>query len=278
MLSYRHSFHAGNFADVLKHVVLVEIIQYLKRKDSAFDCIDTHAGAGYYDLQSSHAAKLAEYRDGIARLNSADWPELSAYLETVAKFNPDGQLDVYPGSPAIAQRLLRDQDRARLFELHPADHAALVQNMAVDRRFKVYCEDGHAGLLRLLPPRSRRAVVLLDPSYEVKSEYQQLVQTLTQAWRKFPTGVYAIWYPVIDRQRTEQFIQSIASSGIADIQRFELGVRADSAGHGLTAAGMLVINPPWGLQQKLSALLPRLATLLAQDPGAYSRTEVLVAE
>jgi 23S rRNA (adenine2030-N6)-methyltransferase len=278
LLSYRHSFHAGNFADVLKHVVLVEIIQYLKRKDSAFDYIDTHAGAGCYDLQSSEAAKLEEYQGGIARLDAKDWPELADYLKTIAGFNPGNALHAYPGSPAIAARLLRAQDRASLFELHPAEHALLLQSMAKDHRIKVYLEDGHSGLLRLLPPRSRRAVVLLDPSYEVKAEYQQLVQTLTLAWRRFPSAVYAIWYPVIDRSRTEKFIQSIASSGIKDIQQFELGVRADAEGYGMTAAGMLVINPPWELQQKLSTLLPRLATSLAQDPGAYGSVQQLVAE
>lgn len=278
MLSYRHSYHAGNFADVLKHLVLVEIIQYLKRKDGAFDYIDTHAGAGLYDLRSSQAEKLAEYGDGIARLHKADWPELADYLEVVASFNPKDSLETYPGSPVIAQQLLRSQDRASLFELHPADHAALLQQTSRDRRIREYHEDGHRGLLRLLPPQFRRALVLFDPSYEVKTEYQQLVQTLAQAWRKFPGGVYAIWYPVIDRQRTEQFIQAIADSGITDIQRFELGVRADSDSHGMTASGLLVINPPWTLMQKLSGLLPRLASELAQGPGSYSKAEALVAE
>lgn len=278
MLSYRHSFHAGNSADVLKHLVLVEIIQYLKRKDTPFDYIDTHAGAGWFDLRSEHAVKLAEYQDGIARLHPADWPELADYLGVVASFNPGAGLEAYPGSPAIAQSLMRTQDRASLFELHPADHSALAENLARDRRFKVYGEDGHAGLLRLLPPRSRRAVVLIDPSYEVKSEYQQLPQTLKLAWRKFPTAVYVIWYPVIARERTEHFIQSIASSGIPDILRLELGVRADGENCGMTASGLLVINPPWGLQEKLSALLPQLANLLAQAPGAHSKAEVLVAE
>lgn len=278
MLSYRHSFHAGNFADVLKHAVLVEIIQYLKRKDSAFDYIDTHAGAGCYDLCSSPAAKLTEYADGIARLDAADWPELADYLATVASFNPGDSLQSYPGSPAIAQALMRSQDRASLFELHPADHAALEQQFSRDRRVHVYHEDGHQGLLRLLPPGSRRAVILLDPAFEVKAEYRQLVHTMTLAWRKFSSGIYAIWYPVIERARTEEFVQSVASSGIPDIQRFELGVQADTAGRGMTAAGMLVINPPWGLRQKLAAVLPRLAAALAQGPGAYSKVEVLVAE
>src|SRR5690606_16929853 len=163
--------------------VLAEIFQYLKRKDGAFEYIDTHAGAGCYNLHSSHATKLSEYRDGIARLAAAEWPELVDYLATVASFNPRHVLDLYPGSPTIAQQLMRAQDRASLFELHPADHATLVRQFRRDRRFHIYLEDGHQGLLRLLPPRSRRAVVLLDPSYEVKTEYQQLAQTLALAWR-----------------------------------------------------------------------------------------------
>ncbi|HET6566278.1 MAG TPA: 23S rRNA (adenine(2030)-N(6))-methyltransferase RlmJ [Xanthomonadales bacterium] len=278
MLSYRHSYHAGNFADVLKHLVLVEILQYLKRKNGAFDYIDTHAGAGLYSLQSIHASKLAEYRDGIARLNVADWPELAGYLGLIESFNPGGELLIYPGSPAIAHRLLRPQDRASLFELHPADFAELQQLFHRDRRVRTFHEDGHKGLLRLLPPKSRRAVVLVDPSYEVKTEYAQLVQTLAQAWRRFPAGVYALWYPVIDRQRSEEMIAAIAQSGIRDIQRYELGVAADSAERGMTACGMLVINPPWTLQAELAALLPRLAQQLRQGEGAYSRVEVVAGE
>ncbi len=278
VLSYRHSFHAGNFADVLKHTVLVEILQHLKRKDKPFDYIDTHAGAGLYDLQSAEAAKLGEYRDGIGRLNADEWPELKEFLQLVARFNPAGGLVAYPGSPVIAQQLMRNQDRASLFELHPADLEALQRNIGRDRRIHVYNENGHQGLLRLLPPPSRRVVVLLDPSYEVKTEYRQLQQTLEKAWRKFSGGVYALWYPVIERQRTEDFIDAIAGSGIRDIQCFELGVAADAPGHGMTACGMLVVNPPWTLQGTMSELLPRLSRTLAQGPGAFSRVEVLVPE
>lgn len=278
MLSYRHAFHAGNFADVLKHVVLVEILQYFKLKEKPFDYIDTHAGAGFYDLQSRESEKLGEFRDGIARLNPHDWPGLEVYLQRVAACNPNGGLKHYPGSPAVAQGLLRQQDRVSLFELHPADHAVLQQNFRRDRRFHVYQENGYSGLLRLLPPPSRRAVVLLDPSYEVKTDYAQLVQTLAKAWRKFPGGVYALWYPVIERQRTEEFVGSIAASGMRDVQRFELGVEADAPGRGMTASGMLVVNPPWTLRATMAQLLPRLAETLAQGPGAFSRVEVVVPE
>lgn len=278
MLSYRHSFHAGNFADVLKHIVLVEILQYMQRKVGAIDHIDTHAGAGLFDLRSEHAQKLTEYSNGIARLDPADWPELAAYLNLVTSFNPGGTLNTYPGSPMIAQRLLRPQDHASLFELHPTDYALLEQNMQGDRRIGVMREDGLKGLLRLLPPRSRRAMVLIDPSYEVKTEYEQVVATLKQAHKKFATGTYALWYPVIDRNRANNFIQQIKASGIRNIQRFELAIAADSAARGLTASGMVVINPPWTLMQTMTELLPRLVQVLGRDEGASFIAAVLVDE
>jgi len=278
LLSYRHSYHAGNFADVLKHVVLVQILQYLKGKDSALDYIDTHAGAGLFDLHSAHAEKLAEYRDGIARLQPSSAPELAEYLSVVSAFNPDGVLDHYPGSPLIAQKLLRAQDQAMLFELHSTDYELLQQQLKNDKRFTVRKQDGLKGLLAALPPRSRRALILIDPSYELKGEYQQVLDTLVAAHRKFASGIYAIWYPVIERQRAEDFIQQVQHSGIRDIQRFELAVRPDTPGRGMTAAGMLVINPPWTLLQSMQGLLPTLLASMARDPGASCRAEVLVDE
>jgi len=278
LLSYRHSYHAGSFADVLKHVVLVEILQYLKRKDSALEYIDTHAGAGLFDLHSAHAEKRAEYRDGIARLFQSQTLELAEYLSVVNVFNPDRVLNQYPGSPMIAQRLLRQQDTASLFELHSTDFELLQQQLKGDARFRVMKQDGLKGLLALLPPRSRRALVLIDPSYELKTEYQQVVDTLVVAHRKFASGIYALWYPVIDRQRLEEFVGQIQNSGIRNIQRFELAVTADTAARGMTAAGLLVINPPWTLMQSMKVLLPTLLTRLARDSQAFYRAEVLVGE
>lgn len=278
MLSYRHSFHAGNFADVLKHIVLVEILQYMQRKVGAIDHIDTHAGAGLFDLRSEHAQKLAEYRHGIALLDPADWPELATYLNIVTSFNPIGTLHAYPGSPMIAQRLLRPQDHASLCELHSTDYALLEQNMQGDRRVGVMCEDGLKGLLRLLPPRSRRALVLIDPSYEVKTEYEQVVTALQQAHKKFATGTYALWYPVVDRNRANKFIQQIQTSGLRNIQLFELAITADSAARGMTASGMVVINPPWTLLQTMTELLPRLVRVLGRDQDAFFKAAVLVHE
>jgi 23S rRNA (adenine2030-N6)-methyltransferase len=278
LLAYRHSYHAGNFADVIKHIVLVEILQYLKRKDAAFDYIDTHAGAGLFDLHSAHAGKLEEYRQGIARLWSSASPHLRRYLDVVAAFNPGGALDCYPGSPAIALHLLRPQDRASLFELHPTDHAQLQQRMKGDRRVQVFQQDGFNALAGLLPPRSRRGLVLVDPSYEIKTDYARVASALSKAHKRFATGGFAIWYPVVERQHCESFIQDIADSGLRDIQRFELAVRADSPWSGMSAAGMLVINPPWTLMLTMTALLPELVELLGQDKEASYRAEVLVAE
>jgi 23S rRNA (adenine2030-N6)-methyltransferase len=282
MLSYRHSFHAGNFADVIKHIVLVEILQHLCRKDTPFDYIDTHAGAGLFDLGSEHAGKLQEFNDGVAKLTQPEWPELTAYFTVLNSYNSpgnsSGKLQHYPGSPMIARHFLRARDREWLFELHPADFATLQGNVAGDRRIKVAQEDGFQSLLRLLPPLSRRALVLIDPAYEVKDDFLQVVKTCTRAWQKFATGIYLAWYPVVDRERIDELESRFVNSGIRNIQRFELGLTADTTARGLTAAGVVVINPPWLLMEKMTALLPRLVAALGRDDGAFFRADTLVEE
>jgi len=287
MLSYRHSFHAGNFADVIKHIVLVEIISHLLKKDKPFDYIDTHAGAGMYDLQSFEAAKLAEYRQGVGLLNSMNYPELAKYFELIASVNElPGKLDYYPGSPYFALSMMRAGDQAHLHELHAKDFRLLNTLARKGGQFfadaNVYEADGYQGLLRLLPPRSRRALVLIDPSYEVKSEYQTMVDTVVKAHKKFATGIYAIWYPVVDRARITQIDHILYKSGIKDIQRFELALSEDSKEKGMTASGMWVINPPWGLFEKMQLVLPKLKKDLVLDsfgPSMASyRCEILVAE
>lgn len=278
MLSYRHSFHAGNFADVIKHVVIIEILEYLIKKDKAFDYIDTHAGAGIYNLASEHAAKLQEYSNGIGKLNADDWPELSHYFAIISSFNETGALNYYPGSPMIARHFLRGQDKAWLYELHPADFDLLNNNIGRSRRIRVKHEDGHKGLLSLLPPLSRRGFVLIDPSYEVKTDYLQVVNTVTRAHKKFSTGTYAIWYPVVDRARINQLENNFINSGIKNIQRFELALAPDSHLSGMTASGMIVINPPWTLMEKMSQLLPKLVATLADDSSAFFKCDVLVSE
>ena len=278
MLSYRHSFHAGNFADVIKHIVIVEILEYLTQKEKAFDYIDSHAGAGLFSLESDHATKLHEYHNGIAKLNSADWPELTRYFEIVSNFNESGTLAYYPGSPMIARDFLRTSDKAWLYELHPADFALLKENIGSDRQIRLKHEDGFKGLLSLLPPLSRRGLVLIDPSYEVKTDYQQVVNTIVQAHKKFATGTYAVWYPVVDRARINQLTKNFIDSGIKNIQRFELALKPDTHADGMTSSGMIVINPPWTLMKKMSQLLPKLVTTLTHDKGAFFKCEVLVGE
>ena len=278
MLSYRHSFHAGNFADVIKHVVIVEILEYLTQKDKAFEYIDTHAGAGLFSLESEHATKLQEYTNGIGKLKAQDWPELERYFEIISSFNETGSLAYYPGSPMLARHFLRARDRAWLFELHPADFDLLMNNIGRDRQIRVKQEDGFKGLLSLLPPLSRRGLVLIDPPYEVKTDYRQVVNTVILAHKKFSTGTYAIWYPVVDRTRIDQLEKNFVTSGIKNIQRFELAIAPDSHASGMTSSGMIVINPPWTLMNKMSQLLPKLVKMLTDDADAFFKCDVLVDE
>lgn len=279
MLSYRHGFHAGNFADVLKHCVQMEIISYLQKKDTPFDYIDTHAGAGMYSLGSEMARKNSEYMTGIGRLfNNCDLPGLKGYLKLIHDLNPEKGLKFYPGSPLIAAEMLRPQDKAWLFELHPADAEHLRKNLARRRQCQVREEDGFKGLAGLLPTHSRRALVLIDPPYEQKEDYQRVIGAIQLIHRKMSNAVTALWYPVVDRRRIDGLEKQLVASGIRNIQLFELGVRADEAGHGMTSAGMIVVNPPWTLRGQMEALLPPLAAELGTDGGSHYRCMTLVAE
>lgn len=278
MLSYRHSFHAGNFADVIKHIVVIDCLEHLIKKDSPFDYIDTHAGAGLYNLSSDHATRLQEYTQGVGKLKAVDWPELSRYFEILKKYNPSGRLLHYPGSPMIAMHFLRAKDHAWLFELHPTDCETLAKNTYEDGRVKVMRGDGYAGMLSLLPPVSRRGLVLIDPPYEIKTDYAQILDTVIKAYKKFTTGTYAIWYPVVERKRIDKLEAKFKDSGIRKIQRFELASAADSRGMGMSAAGMIVINPPWMLMEKMSRLRPRLVDTLGENAGAYFKCDELVGE
>ncbi|WP_193162852.1 23S rRNA (adenine(2030)-N(6))-methyltransferase RlmJ [Microbulbifer hainanensis] len=280
MLSYRHGFHAGNFADVLKHLVQVEILAHMLKKDKAFDYIDTHAGAGLYRLGTEMAAKNQEYQTGIGHLlpDTGQWPEMACYLNAVKAHNPDAQLQFYPGSPAIAADLLRPYDRGWLFELHPADSEHLRKNFRERKQFIVRQQDGFRGLSALLPSQSRRAFVLIDPPYEMKADYQRVVEALKLIHRKMSTATVAIWYPVVDRKRIEQLQRQIVATGIRRIVQFELGIKKDSAGHGMTSSGIIVLNPPWTLTETMGALLPRLAEEISEDGGVHYRCETLVPE
>jgi 23S rRNA (adenine2030-N6)-methyltransferase len=275
LLSYRHSFHAGNFADVIKHVVLVEMLDHLIQKEAPFEYIDTHAGSGLYDLQSDDAQKLQEHANGIGQLNVNDFPELECYFEVIRSLNPPNTLCIYPGSPAIAQYFLRPQDRAWLFELHPQDYELLCEHMLGRKRIKVRCENGFDGLNALLPPSSRRGLVLVDPSYEIKSDYDRVIERIVGGYKKFSSGMYAIWYPVVDRRRIDTMETELLKSGIKNIQRFELGIAEDSAERGMTASGIIAINPPWTLFKTMSDLLPKLAQQLTQGDELHFKCDVL---
>lgn len=280
MLSYRHGFHAGNFADILKHTVLVHILEYMTQKDKPLRIIDTHAGAGVYKLAGPQAQKNCEFDNGIGPLwQSTKQPAaLARLLELINTVNEKGQLQLYPGSPLISQTLMRPIDHLFLHELHPSDFQFLRDCMRNDRRIKVSNEDGFAGMQALLPPPERRALVLLDPSYEVKSDYQHLIKQIIQAHKRFATGTYAIWYPVVSRARIDEMELALKKSGIKNIQLMEFGLAPDSLEHGMTSSGMMVINPPWTLWAAMEETLPWLVDNLSAEGAGFYRLEQLVPE
>lgn len=272
MLSYRHAFHAGNHADVLKHFILFLVLSYFNRKDKAYWYIDTHSGAGLYHLKSEEAQKVGEFRDGIARLRSATkLPEnLNFFCQHLKQILPDDS--VYCGSPWLAQSVMRSEDKLRLFELHPADFVHLQNNMneaKLKRRGIVKQEDGWQGLLSLLPPPTRRAVALIDPPYELKTDYVQLVQTLKEALKRFKEGCYLVWYPCLSRMESQKLPENLKKLMPDNYLRAELHVASPRAdGFGMHGSGMWIINPPFVLAEQLRETLPSLTSLLSQDDGA----------
>jgi len=264
MLSYRHAFHAGNHADVLKHLVQVLVLQYLVQKEGKPLCyIDTHAGAGSYDLRKSFASKNREFDSGIARLwQRADLPPpLDSYVAVVRGSNPAGELLQYPGSPAIAAKILHADHRLQLFELHPDDANRLERWAGRDRRIRIHKDDGFAALKALLPPLEKRALVMIDPSYEVKTDYATALSALQLAVKKFATGVYALWYPLLEREEVAVLVKKLEALPVKSLL-VELPVQA-AAGEGMYGSGMFIINPPWTLQQQLQSCLPYLQAVLA---------------
>lgn len=280
MLSYRHAFHAGNFADVLKHIVLLEMLGYLAQKEKPFCVIDTHAGAGKYSLDSDYALKTREFDTGISQLWQRDDlpPNVANYVDLQKRFNTNGQFKHYAGSPLLIKQLLRAKDRLCLFELHSTEIGLLKTNMKQDKRIQIEHADGLKNSLALLPPIERRGLVLIDPSYEMKSDYADVVKTLIQMHKRFATGTYALWYPVIERGRNQALEMAFKKSGMANIQLFELGINADNSGRGMNASGMIVINPPWNLAETMKIVLPWLADVLGENGKGNFRVETLVAE
>ncbi|MCF8473621.1 MAG: 23S rRNA (adenine(2030)-N(6))-methyltransferase RlmJ [Emcibacter sp.] len=278
MLSYRHSYHAGNFADVLKHIVVIEILEHLCKKETPFDYIDTHAGAGLYSLEGEHATKTGEYKNGIGKINFANFPELSSYQKIIQSCNNNGSLKNYPGSPYIARQYQRQHDRLWLYEMHPTDYENLAQLMHDDRQTRIERSDGFKGLLAKVPPISKRGFVLIDPSYEIKQDYNLVYEMVLKAYKKFSTGTYAIWYPVINRSLINDLEQKFITSGIKKVQLFELGLAKDSKEWGMTSSGMIVINPPWKLMENMSLLLPKLLKALGSENSGHYRCLELVGE
>ncbi len=276
MLSYRHAFHAGNHGDVLKHVVLVALLAHFRQKDTAFLVVDTHAGAGSYALQEGWAAQRSEFADGVGRLwGRRDAPQpVADWLVAVARHNADGVLRRYPGSPIIAYDALREQDRMRLFELHPSEHRLLEANFArlgagAARRVRIERVDGFSGLKAVLPPPSRRALVLIDPSYEDKRDYARVVAALREALRRFATGCYAIWYPLVQRGEVRTLVHTLERwPGLRWLHATLSPSRPPPGGIGLYGSGVFVVNPPFGLEAALRASLPYLLDALAQDDAA----------
>ena len=281
MLSYRHGFHAGMHADVLKHFVLVYLLRYLTQKDKPLWFIDTHAGAAAYALDEGYATKNAEYESGIGRLWAReDLPQpVADYVGQVRALNPDGALRRYPGSPQLALQLLRKQDRLRMFELHSAESQLLQQYFRDDApRAIAQAGDGFAGLQAVLPPPSRRALVLIDPSYEDKRDYRHVLAALRDAHKRFRAGVYAVWYPQVQRRESRQFPEQLKQLQDQDWLHVTLTVKKPVAsGYGLHGSGMFILNPPWLLPKALDLAMPYLARVLAQDAAAGFSVECELA-
>ncbi len=275
MFSYRHAFHAGNHADVLKHAILVQILDHYNQKDTPYWVIDTHAGAGLYALDGEWAGQSGEVVDGLDRLLGQPQPPalLARYLRAVQDFNPDGQANLYPGSPCLALHAMRPQDRLRLFELHPTEAQVLADTLARQRRLArrqvtMAQEDGFAALQRLLPPPPRRGIILIDPSYEDKQDYRRVLQAVKGGLQRFAQGCFAVWYPLVQRTQAHDLARALERLPV-DWLHATLTVRKPPAdGLGLHGSGMFIVNPPWTLADELDAALPWLKAVLAQDEHA----------
>ncbi|MCW2305779.1 23S rRNA (adenine(2030)-N(6))-methyltransferase RlmJ [Rhodobium gokarnense] len=282
-MNYRHAFHAGNFADVVKHATLARILDYLKKKPAAFRVIDTHAGLGVYDLSSDEALRTGEWQGGIGRLIEAEIPEniaalLEPYFETIRDLNSDDAVAAYPGSPEIARRLTRRNDRLTLVELHTRDYEALFALYSGDRRIKTVELDGWLALGSFVPPKEKRGLVLVDPAFEETDEFATLADGLAKAHHRWSTGIYLLWYPIKDATKVRHFHEDIKASGIRRILRVEFQVASGDKDGPLTGCGLLIVNPPYTLADELKLLLPWLQKTLSAGPGAGHRLDWLVPE
>jgi 23S rRNA (adenine2030-N6)-methyltransferase len=276
-MNYRHAYHAGNFADVMKHATLALAIAALKRKETPFFALDTHAGIGAYDLEAPQADKTGEYLNGIARVLDAPDPpaELEPYLAVVRSWNAGGALRRYPGSPELVRGLMRPQDRMALVELHPEDVETLRARFHGDRRVGVHHLDGYTAAKGLLPPAERRGLVLMDPPFEVKNEFERLLAALRRARKLWPTGLYMVWYPIKGREAVDSFLQAIADQGGPEALTVELLLRPAVDPFKLNGSGLLIINPPWQLRENLERILPWLTGLMAPGAGTWGIRQLI---
>jgi 23S rRNA (adenine2030-N6)-methyltransferase len=280
VLAYRHQFHAGNFADVFKHALLTRLLLAMGRKDKPYFYLDTHAGIGVYDLQHAWAQKLAEYRDGIERVwERDDAPELlRPYLEAVRAENPDGKLRFYPGSPRIAQRLRRPGDRMALIELNKEDCAQLERLLGAQAHVAVRCTDGYQALKAYLPPQERRGLVLVDSSFDLAAEYERLIVNFKAAHERWATGVYCLWYPLMEPYAVRGFERGVVQTGIRKILKLTLSVTSEEWSETLRGCGMLIVNPPFGLQDEARQILDWLRGVLATQAGGNREVSWLAPE
>ncbi len=282
-MNYRHAFHAGGFADVIKHIVLVRILIYLEEKPAAFRVIDSHAGAGLYDLTSAEALRGGEWQTGIARLmqarfSAATLPLVTPYLDIVRAFNPPGELKAYPGSPLIARALLRPQDRLTACEVEAGARKRLIDALRRDAQARVVDLDGWTALPAFVPPNERRGLVLVDPPFEAKDEFERLADGFSEAFAKWPTGSYLLWYPVKSRRATDELARHVAASAAATkpagkCLRLEFSVARQQTGSGLISTGLLIVNPPWTLASELKTILLELEKPLGQGGAGRFRLE-----
>jgi 23S rRNA (adenine2030-N6)-methyltransferase len=282
-MNYRHAFHAGGFADVIKHIVLVRILTYLQDKAAAFRVIDTHAGAGVYDLAGDEARRGGEWLTGIARVMQARFSEttlplVAPYLDIVRAFNSPRELKAYPGSPLIARALLRPQDRLTACEIEPKARKRLIDALRRDTQARVVDLDGWVALPAFVPPNERRGLVLIDPPFEAKDEFERMAAGFAEAFTKWPTGSYLLWYPVKSRRATDSLARHVAElvgAGAAPGKclRLEFSVAPQAAGEALASAGLLIVNPPWTLTGELRAILPELEKPLGQGGAGRFRLE-----
>jgi 23S rRNA (adenine2030-N6)-methyltransferase len=282
-MNYRHAFHAGGFADVIKHIVLVRILVYLQEKQAPFRVIDTHAGAGLYDLTGEEAQRSGEWLTGIARIMQARFSEttlplIKPYLDIVRAFNPDRDLKAYPGSPLIARALLRPQDRLTACEVEPKARRRLIDALRRDTQARVVDLDGWLALPAFVPPNERRGLVLIDPPYEQKDEFERLAEGFAEAYAKWSTGSYLLWYPVKSRRATDTLARHVAeivaaSKPAGKALRLEFSVAPQAADAALVSTGLLIVNPPWTLLGELKAILPELEKPLGQGGAGRFRLE-----